>query len=278
MQFFGGKFDFKGQAITRQNFDSFPKAFLNVFQILTLENWTDILYNCIRSDVNPFLSIFYLVSWIFIGNFIFLNLFLAILLDGFGSSDAMNMVGENEDEIVELDQMYQIKMEEEKRKVKNKKKIKKINDEITQKLIKSIEIANNEIDLKTYKTLKRVTDIHDYEEDEKQAENDEKLKATDDDELSVDNDNNLEKKDAAFHARYYQLHNIDCSFEAEEIAEFKRMLDPRKEKIKKRREPYKDVHCEYSCFIFSKTNKLRRLCANIGSHHSFESIVLTVIV
>jgi len=29
----------------------------------------------------------YFVSWIFIGNYVLLNLFLAILLDGFDSSD-----------------------------------------------------------------------------------------------------------------------------------------------------------------------------------------------
>ena len=31
---------------------------------------------------------FYYISWIFIGNFILLNLFLAILIDSFGEADA----------------------------------------------------------------------------------------------------------------------------------------------------------------------------------------------
>lgn len=35
MEFFGGKFEFNEQLVTRQNFDSFPMAFLTVFQILT---------------------------------------------------------------------------------------------------------------------------------------------------------------------------------------------------------------------------------------------------
>ena len=40
-----------------------------------------------RSEVNKAISIVYLVSWIFIGNFVLLNLFLAILLEGFENDD-----------------------------------------------------------------------------------------------------------------------------------------------------------------------------------------------
>ena len=36
-----------------------------------------------RSSVSKIISTVFLISWIFIGNFILLNLFLAILLDGF---------------------------------------------------------------------------------------------------------------------------------------------------------------------------------------------------
>jgi hypothetical protein len=51
--------------------------------LLTLENWGDILQLCFRTSINKFLTAIYLFSWIFIGNFVFLNLFLAILIDGF---------------------------------------------------------------------------------------------------------------------------------------------------------------------------------------------------
>lgn len=52
-----------------------------------MENWNDILYKAFNSDVNKFLTSLYLIVWIFIGNWIFLNLFLAILLDGFAESN-----------------------------------------------------------------------------------------------------------------------------------------------------------------------------------------------
>jgi len=59
-----------------------------------MENWNDILYATLRSDANKGLSILYLISWIFIGNYVLLNLFLAILLDGFEDSDVNEDVKE----------------------------------------------------------------------------------------------------------------------------------------------------------------------------------------
>lgn len=52
---------------------------------MTMENWTDILFACMRTDTNYALTLSFLISWIFIGNYVFLNLFLSILLDAFDS-------------------------------------------------------------------------------------------------------------------------------------------------------------------------------------------------
>lgn len=41
----------------------------------------------IRTSVGPIITSLYLISWIFIGNYALLNLFLAILLDGFTGDD-----------------------------------------------------------------------------------------------------------------------------------------------------------------------------------------------
>ena len=70
----------------RNSFDDFQAAFLSAFQLMTLENWNDLIVVTFRSDVNKFLSAIYLISWIFIGNFVYLNLFLAILIDAFTKS------------------------------------------------------------------------------------------------------------------------------------------------------------------------------------------------
>jgi len=73
-----------------------------------MENWQTILYDSMRADLNKGFTAAYYISWIFIGNFILLNLFLAILLDSFLEED------EEEEE--------KEKEEEEKRKEKEKKK------------------------------------------------------------------------------------------------------------------------------------------------------------
>lgn len=98
-----------GDGPPRLNFDTFNSAFVTVFVVLTMENWFVVLYDCLRTEqVNQVITIIYLVSWIFIGNFILLNLFLAILLESF--SDC-----ETDDTELTPDEMIQaVKAEKEK--------------------------------------------------------------------------------------------------------------------------------------------------------------------
>jgi hypothetical protein len=91
MQFFGGKFN----ASMRNNFDAINPidgssgsygAFVTVFQILTGENWNEIMYEAMKtagdSNVNSALIFLYFFLFIFGGNYLIFNLFLAILLAG----------------------------------------------------------------------------------------------------------------------------------------------------------------------------------------------------
>ena len=91
MQLFGGKFATMANA-DRANYDNFNFAFLATFQILTTENWHNVLHNGMRA-VGAQAAI-YFVSCIFLGNFVMLNLFLAILLDAFEeeSEDAVQSI------------------------------------------------------------------------------------------------------------------------------------------------------------------------------------------
>lgn len=86
MSLFGGNFNIAGFT-PRGNYDSFPIAVMTVFQVLTMENWNQVLFDSMRTDINKFMIVIFYVSWIFIGNFILLNLFLAILLDSFLEED-----------------------------------------------------------------------------------------------------------------------------------------------------------------------------------------------
>uniref|UniRef100_A0A8D2ZK28 Voltage-dependent L-type calcium channel subunit alpha n=1 Tax=Scophthalmus maximus TaxID=52904 RepID=A0A8D2ZK28_SCOMX len=53
MQVFGGKFNFTDHRPRRSNFDNFPQALISVFQILTGEDWTTIMYNGIMAYGGP---------------------------------------------------------------------------------------------------------------------------------------------------------------------------------------------------------------------------------
>ena len=113
MQIFGGTYNFlEENEKARQNFDDFFSAFLTIFQVLTMENWTDVLYFAMRSSANKIVGIGFLIIWIWLGNYIFLNLFLAILLDGFNSSSALQLEEEIETEMKQIENLHLEKAEE----------------------------------------------------------------------------------------------------------------------------------------------------------------------
>ena len=81
MQLFGGIWNFP-DGLPRPNFDSFSNAFIAVFQLLTVENWPVLLFAGMRNGFAPLVA-FYFITFLFIGNYILLNLFIAIMLDAF---------------------------------------------------------------------------------------------------------------------------------------------------------------------------------------------------
>jgi superfamily I DNA and/or RNA helicase len=117
-QIFGGSFKFNvyPNDPQRYNFDTFQGAFFTVFTILTVENWNGVLKNCLRSSANSILTVIYLIIWIIIGNYIFVNLFLSILLDGFESTDVMQQIEEIENESKELEMIHKNLVEKNEKK------------------------------------------------------------------------------------------------------------------------------------------------------------------
>ncbi|KAA0147079.1 hypothetical protein FNF31_07654 [Cafeteria roenbergensis] len=65
----------------RAHFDNIFWAFLAVFQVLSEENWNAIMYDCWRAVGWP--ATIYFVALVVVGNFVLLNLFLAIVLGNF---------------------------------------------------------------------------------------------------------------------------------------------------------------------------------------------------
>ena len=72
---------YASSAIPRHNFDKFSTAAITVFQVLTGENWNEVMYDCWKAA--DWVSPFYFLSLVVLGVFIVLNLFLAILLKQF---------------------------------------------------------------------------------------------------------------------------------------------------------------------------------------------------
>ena len=87
MQLFAGLFteeNFDGEK-PRAHFDNFWWGFVTVFQVLTGENWNEVLYDGMK--VAGFNSVLFFLLLTFIGNYVIFNLFLAILLDQFDQNE-----------------------------------------------------------------------------------------------------------------------------------------------------------------------------------------------
>ncbi|XP_068104416.1 voltage-dependent L-type calcium channel subunit alpha-1F isoform X2 [Hyperolius riggenbachi] len=94
MQLFGGKFNFDETQTKRSTFDTFPQALLTVFQILTGEDWNAVMYDGIMAYGGPFfpgmLVCVYFIILFICGNYILLNVFLAIAVDNLADADNIN--------------------------------------------------------------------------------------------------------------------------------------------------------------------------------------------
>ena len=105
MQLFGGKFcDLEDPReyilsssdscvnLPRSNFDHLGIATLTVFQVITGEDWNTVMYNGMRSGSgggNDLNSLFFITLFV-CGNYIVLNLFIAVLINNFGSSQELD--------------------------------------------------------------------------------------------------------------------------------------------------------------------------------------------
>ncbi|XP_042675672.1 voltage-dependent R-type calcium channel subunit alpha-1E isoform X2 [Centrocercus urophasianus] len=100
MQLFGGGFNFI-DGTPSANFDTFPAAIMTVFQILTGEDWNEVMYNGIRSQggvrSGMWSSIYFIVLTLF-GNYTLLNVFLAIAVDNLANAQELTKDEQEEEE------------------------------------------------------------------------------------------------------------------------------------------------------------------------------------
>uniref|UniRef100_A0AAG5DD54 Ion transport domain-containing protein n=1 Tax=Anopheles atroparvus TaxID=41427 RepID=A0AAG5DD54_ANOAO len=110
MQVFGGRFIFNSMDNKpRSNFDSFVQSLLTVFQILTGEDWNAVMYDGIQAyggvaSFGILASIYFIILFI-CGNYILLNVFLAIAVDNLADAESLTAVEKEDDADTELENL-----------------------------------------------------------------------------------------------------------------------------------------------------------------------------
>lgn len=102
MQLFGGAFNFEDET-PAANFNTFAIALLTVFQILTGEDWNEVMYKAIQSQGGihhggMIYSVYFIILVLF-GNYTLLNVFLAIAVDNLANAQELTAAEEEEAEV-----------------------------------------------------------------------------------------------------------------------------------------------------------------------------------
>ncbi|XP_032666768.1 voltage-dependent calcium channel type A subunit alpha-1 isoform X1 [Odontomachus brunneus] len=108
MQLFGGQFNFEG-GTPPTNFNTFPIALLTVFQVLTGEDWNEVMYQGVESQGMAY-SLYFIVLVLF-GNYTLLNVFLAIAVDNLANAQELSAAEEEEQEEDKEKQIQELEKE-----------------------------------------------------------------------------------------------------------------------------------------------------------------------
>jgi hypothetical protein len=81
-----GVYDDSGSNFGIATFDNMILGFVTVFQMVTLEGWSDIMYNLIDASV-PAIAVIYCTLVVVIGSFFLLNVVLAVIMESFEAVD-----------------------------------------------------------------------------------------------------------------------------------------------------------------------------------------------
>ncbi|XP_069484744.1 voltage-dependent L-type calcium channel subunit alpha-1C isoform X3 [Ambystoma mexicanum] len=122
MQLFGGKFNFDEMQTRRSTFDNFPQSLLTVFQILTGEDWNSVMYDGIMAYGGPsfpgMLVCIYFIILFICGNYILLNVFLAIAVDNLADAESLTSAQKEEEEEKERKKLARSSSPEKKKDLK----------------------------------------------------------------------------------------------------------------------------------------------------------------
>ncbi|MBN3318990.1 CAC1C protein, partial [Atractosteus spatula] len=242
MQLFGGKFNFDEMETRRSTFDNFPQSLLTVFQILTGEDWNSVMYDGIKAYGGPsfpgMLVCIYFIILFICGNYILLNVFLAIAVDNLADAESLTSAQKEEEEEKERKKLARTaspakRTENEKPPIEEEKKEEKIE-------LKSIT-ADGETP-----TATKIA-IDEFQGDE----NEEKNPYPANDFPGEDED---EEPEMPVGPRPRPLSELQLKEKAVPMPEAR------------------------AFFIFSHTNKFRVLCHKIVNHNIFTNLILFFIL
>nr|XP_035114256.2 voltage-dependent L-type calcium channel subunit alpha-1C isoform X35 [Callithrix jacchus] len=133
MQLFGGKFNFDEMQTRRSTFDNFPQSLLTVFQILTGEDWNSVMYDGIMAYGGPsfpgMLVCIYFIILFICGNYILLNVFLAIAVDNLADAESLTSAQKEEEEEKERKKLARTASPEKKQEVVEKPAVEESKEE-----------------------------------------------------------------------------------------------------------------------------------------------------
>uniref|UniRef100_A0A8C2SDN3 Voltage-dependent L-type calcium channel subunit alpha-1C n=1 Tax=Capra hircus TaxID=9925 RepID=A0A8C2SDN3_CAPHI len=133
MQLFGGKFNFDEMQTRRSTFDNFPQSLLTVFQILTGEDWNSVMYDGIMAYGGPsfpgMLVCIYFIILFICGNYILLNVFLAIAVDNLADAESLTSAQKEEEEEKERKKLARTASPEKKQEMVEKPAVEETKEE-----------------------------------------------------------------------------------------------------------------------------------------------------
>ncbi|XP_034719594.1 voltage-dependent L-type calcium channel subunit alpha-1C isoform X2 [Etheostoma cragini] len=240
MQLFGGKFNF--DETRRSTFDNFPQSLLTVFQILTGEDWNSVMYDGIMAYGGPsfpgMLVCIYFIILFICGNYILLNVFLAIAVDNLADAESLTSAQKEEEEEKERKKLARL-ASPEKRHANEKPPLKE------EKKKEKIELKSITSDGET-NTATKIT-MDDYCGDESEEKN--PYPASD-----YIGDEDDEEPEMPVGPRPRPLSDIQLKEKAIPMPEAR------------------------AFFIFSHTNQFRVLCHKIVNHNIFTNLILFFIL
>ncbi|KAL7065509.1 hypothetical protein AAHC03_04869 [Spirometra sp. Aus1] len=243
MQLFGGRFNFLRMRKPRSNFDTFYQSLITVFQILTGEDWNEAMYIGITSYSNQRFGILVCIYYVFLficGNYILLNVFLAIAVDN----------------LADTGQSKEKKSDMSSEGDKANSEAGGVDDET--------EEGKTQSDL----NAAEITEGRQTSNDQLVRTNDELERLTDD--LSIQDDKG--KKSNNLHESGDTSNSEDERDSLSSFTEDRRGSD---NDLKQRVKPIPEAS---SFFIFGPRNPFRRLCHYICNHPYFNNIVLVCIL